>query len=360
MKRRLRAPLTGLVAAGISLGGCAIEAPPDPLKEETLAAGMDRVCVESNRAFEAFGAKGQEDAEIAIEHRDTAKVLRKLADRLEEPEVTRDAESQMEAFVGATRKVAGLDERIAEAAAKGEWQAMRAAQRERDAAQAWREGVAVSIGTSFCAERNMPEVQLTGTGPSEEIVFAEPANTVEQAARPLVRAWKGAKLAGTEQYGPIGQAEIVGPNDTRHPTYFVPSRSGRLNPFGRAIHEYGGLRPAPADNDADKAVNDVLASIRAGDARAFNATLADPHGPLRARKDGFAGIGPGNEPSEMVTLLRETGVVAQPLGRNVTWAFYLVPGTEMDTVLVLAHQPGAAPHYRLDAVYSVPGAVRNP
>lgn len=359
-KRRLRVPLTGLIAAGIAFGGCAIEAPPDPLKEETLAAGMDEICARTNQVFESFGIKGEDEAGIAAEHRDTAKVLRRLADDLEEPEVTRDAEPQLEAFVGATRKVANLDEKVAEAAARDDWRAMRAAQRERDAADAWRKGVAVSIGTHQCAERLPADVLLTGTGPSEEIEFAEPVNTVEQAARPLVRGWNGAKLAGTEQYGPVGQAEIVGPRGTRHPTYFIPTRSGRLYPFGRALHEYGGLRPAPADNDADEAVNDVLASIRAGDAKAFNATLADPDGPLRARKDGFAGIGPGGGPSELVTLLRETGVVAQPLGRNVTWAFYLVPGDEMDSVLVLAHQPGAGPHYRLEAIYSVPKRIRNP
>ncbi len=384
--RRLIAVLAALLATGAILAACG-GGDDKPLTSDTLAAGMDQVCTDFNPVWDDFGTRGLVNSGIRAEFESTAATRRDFADQLETLEAADSAQENLDAYIAVTRKLADEDEAIAKAAAADDTGAVNKAFGDQTPTFEERDELVEEIGLEVCGAPADAEVIPTETGPADDLAYAEPKNTIEEAADAYVTAATsgycqkinqqrhadsgaideagceqissvigGAEVLGTEGYGPVGQAEIESKDEVRYPTYFVEDLDGNLRYGGDAIHDSGGLRPAPEGNDAAETIGEAITAIREGDAEAFNAILVNDESPFVVKKDDFAEFGSGDYAESFIGDIREGDGAAEQLGINSTFAFHLFEGSEYDWVVALVHTPGSGKEYRFSGYYPIPKA----
>lgn len=382
--KKLAATLALLFAgfAFVACGGGEEEITPD-----NLAAAMDEVCAESNATFDDLGTRGLTNPALALEFEGMAEVRQSVVDDLNELNVNEEAQSELDEYIAASEETVAVDKQIAKAAADDDTAAVNEAFTAQEAAFARRDRISKRIGHEVCGQYVDIKVEETGTGPPDDLDYEEPKNTVEEAADRWLKAGysgscvalnrnrhtdageleidgceaasealKGATIAGVESYGPVGQAEIVGADGTHYPTFFVNDLDSVLRYAGDAIHDSGGLRPAPEDNDADATAEAVVNAIRDNDVPAFNATLPDESSLFVVKGDTFDTFSGGNYNPLFVKDIRDTDVEPVPLGLNSAYGYYFVEGSEYDWVVSLIHNPGAGGNYRFAGYYPIPKA----
>lgn len=378
------AVLLAVIVAGFSFAACGGNEPVTP---DTLAAAMDDVCTSANADFEAMGTRGLDLPGIASEYEGTAVVRQGVIDGLSGIDADQDAQKLLDSYVAASNKIVEQDKAIAKAAADGDQAAVNAAFGEQNSAFAERDTAAKEIGTKVCGQDVDIRVEPTGTAPPGDLKAVEPTNTVDAIAASYVKngaagdcaasnadrhtdagelsadqcksvqaALTGGKVAGTESYGPVAQAEIIGDQGMHLATYFVTDLDGNLRYGGDAIHDSGGLRPAPEGNDAEATAKETVTAIRDNDAAAFNATLTSTESPFKVKGDGFETFGSGKFVKDFVGDIRNGDAEPVQLGLNSTYGFYFLPGEKYDWVITMIHTPGIGGKYRFAGYYPVPKA----
>lgn len=375
-----------LLSAGAIFTACGGDSGDDPVTADNLVAVADDVCTENNRGFEELGVRGLTNPGIADEFEGTAKVRRQFVSAFEGIEIDDSVPAEWDEYIALTKKLAASDEAVAAAAEKNDDAAVGKAFEAQTALYEDRDKLAEKLGFEVCGRSPEIEVVESGTGPADDLVFAEPENTVEEAADTYLKAGisgdceafnaerhtdagklepaqceaaaqslKGGEVIATEQYGPVGVAEIVGAEDVHYATYFATDLDGQLRYAGDVINDGGGLRPATEGDDADANAAAAITALRDGDAMGFNEVLLDPeNSSLKAEKDGFSKIGEGDFGKQFITEIRKTGAESELLGKNASYAFYLVEGDEYDWVINLVHAPGAGNHYRMSGYFPIP------
>jgi hypothetical protein len=386
--KKLLLVLAVLFSAGAILAACGGDGDDAKVTADNLATVADEACAENNRAFDELGVRGLTNPGIAAEFEGTAQVRRQFVTSFEEIDVDESVPAEWDEYVELTADIAESDEAIAAAAEKNDDAAVADAFEAQSALYDKREELAGQLGFEVCGRTPEVTIEETGTGPAGDLAFTEPENTIEEAAGEYLEAGvkgdceafnaerhtdagtvdeqaceltaeslKGGEVAGTEQYGPVGVAEIVGADDVHYATYFVTDLDGDLKYAGDVINDSGGLRPATDGNDADETADAAIDALRDGDAEAFNAAISDPANSIfRQEKDGFDRIGEDEYGAPFVEDVRAGDAAPEPLGINATYAFYLVPGSEHDWVISLVHTPGLGNEYRFTGFFPVPAA----
>jgi hypothetical protein len=378
------AVLLALLASVFAVAACGSNNNPT-VTPDTLASAMDEVCTDTNADFEAMGTRGLTMDGIAAEFEGYAEVRQAVVDGFNELNTDDQAEPQLQKYIDASEQVIAQDKAIAKAAAEGDQKAMNEAFAAQTKAFNERDKVAKEIGTEVCGQTPEIKVEKTGTAPPSDLNVVEPKNTVEDAADNYIeatasgncglinanrhtdagdldeasckaagQALKGAKVIGTESYGPVAQAEILSGNGTHYPTYFVTDLDGNLRYGGDAIHDSGGLRPAPEGNDAEATAEATVNAIRDNDAAAFNETLAFEDSPFWIKGDTVEKFGEGAYNEEFIKDVKDGDADPIQLGLNSTWAFYFLEGSKYDWVLSFTHNPGIGGHYAFTGYYPIP------
>ncbi|MBN8867249.1 MAG: hypothetical protein J0H98_06820 [Solirubrobacterales bacterium] len=371
--------------AGFAVTACGSSNSNKEVTSDTLASAMDEVCTETNADFDSLGVRGLSNPAIALEFQGTAEVRQAVIDGFEELNVNDDAQAELDKYVAASEKIIAQDKAIAKAAEDGDQKAMGEAFAAQDAAFKERDKVAKELGTEVCGQTPDIKVEDTGTAPPSDLDAVEPKNTVEEAADQYLKdgisgdceainanrhtdagelaeescasvkkALVNGKVAGTESYGPVGQAEIVGNADIHLPTYFVTDLDGNLRYGGDAINDQGGLRPAPEGNDAQATAEATVQTIRDNDVDAFNATLPDSESAFFVKGGDVADFSDGKFTKEFVADIKDGDAEPVQLGLNSTWGFYFLEGSKYDWVMAMIHIPGLGGHYRFSGYYPVP------
>jgi len=352
---------------------------------DTLAAAMDGVCTDAQVDFESLGTRGTTNAQLALEFEGTQEVRQAVVDGLNELNLDDQAKKAIQPYIEASEKVVASDKAIAKAAAADDDAAVQQAFKQQNAAFNERDKAAKELGTKVCGQRVETEVVPTGTAPPADLDYAEPTNTIEEAADGYIKAFKdkdcakvnenrhtdageltdqicnqvavafkNATVKGTEQYGPVGQAEIVA-GGVNYPTFFVEDFDNILKYAGDTVNDQGGLRPAPEGNDAQESVDATFAAIRDNDAAAFDETLPDEDSGFNIKKDGeFDTFSDGKYNAPFVKDVRAGDENPIQLGLNSTWGFYYYPGSKNDWVVTAVHIPGLGGHYRFSGYWPVP------
>jgi len=351
---------------------------------DTLGGSLDAVCSEFTPTLDAFGTRGLTNPGLVAEFTDTAETRLALADAFAEIEADPADQADLDKYVSITREIAEGDKAIARAAKSGDSESVNAAFEDQNSSYAERDKLIRKLGLEVCGQPAAGEVEQTGTSPDESLIYAAPDNTVEEAVAAYLKAaesgdcaaineqrhedageaddttckaiagsLKGAKSIGTESYGPAGQAEIVGQDGTHYPTAFVEDLDGTMRYVSDAIHDSGGLRPAPDGNDAGESIVALTDAIREGDADAFNALLPDEESAFRVDEDDFEAFGSGEYADSFISDLRNDDG-SMMLGLNSTYGFYLLPGSIFDWVINLIHTPGSGAEYRFAGFYPIP------
>ncbi len=359
-----------------------------PLDRADLVSAADAICTDTNLRFDETGIRGVTNEGVLAEMTATSEIAGDTLEQLEALEVSEEAQSDWDAYLEQYRKTVATDESIVADAKNDDTEAVDAGFTKLSEDYTVRQKAAATVGLKVCSQDPDLKIEETGTGPADDVVYAEPGNTVEEAAKAWVSAIRsgdcakandarhtdageldaagckaagaalaGAEIVASEQYGPVGMAEIVAA-DVHYPTMFVEDLDGELRYGIDVVNDNGGLRPAPDGNDADETADAWLAAVREGDAEAFNATIFEPEreGSFKATEDDFKAIGQGEFGEGLVTAVRGSDAEVQPLGINANWAFYLVEGEEYDYVLNFVHSPGAGVEYRFSGYWPIPKA----
>lgn len=381
------AVLLTLLLAGFAIAACGSSSSNKEVTPDTLVAAMDEVCTDTTADFEALGTRGLTNAALAQEFEGTAEVRQAVVDGFNELNVDDEAQAQLDQYVAASEKVIASDKAIAKAAADDDDAAVGKAFEQQTKAFDERDAVAEKLGTEVCGKPTEIRVEPTNTAPPEDLAYAEPTNTIEDAAKGYAEAvesgdckainavrhtdageleaencdiakqqFKGARVVGTEQYGPAGQAEIVVDDGTHYATYFVEDLDGKLKYGGDAIHDQGGLRPAPEGNDSEAVANDVVGAIRDDDVDAFNATLPSTDSGFLVKGDSVDEFSDGKFTKDFLADVRATDDEPVQLGLNSTFGYYFLPGEKYDWVISTIHVPGIGGKYGLSGYYPVPKA----
>ncbi len=379
-------PLICLLAV-VPVAGCGggDGSPPEgPLAKAELAVAADEVCGAADARFATTGPRGVTNAGLAAEFENTTEIVAERQRGLEELEPKASVKADYERFLGAAAAVVAADRAVAEAAAADDQVGVDRAFGDLGRATARRDKAARDLGMKVCGGLPEPKVEETGTGPGEDVSFAEPRNTVEEALGDYLAAtesrdcgaindaehsdngtfsarvcgsvadgYAGAKVLATEQYGPAGAAEIVA-NAQPFTLHFVEDTDGVLRRGGDIVVDDGGLRPANEGIDADQVAADTVAAIRAGDAEAFNETLSVDDQSFEVEGGGFDAVGTGKTGDDLVEAIRrDEGAEPEPLGANQAYAFYLLDTEGKDFVLILVHEPGSRTAYRFRGFFPI-------
>lgn len=352
---------------------------------DNLASSMDQVCTDANADFEALGVRGLTNPQLALEFAGTAEVRQAVIDGFNELNLNDDAKAAIADYITASEKIIAQDKAIAKAAAADDTEAVNKAFAEQNKAFAERDKAAKELGTEVCGQKADIKVEPSGTEPPADLDYAEPKNTIEEAATDYLKgfksgncseinsnrhsdagqldaatckqvstALKNATVAGTEQYGPAGQAEIVAAG-THYATAFIEDLDGVLRYSGDSINDAGGLRPATEGNDSQETVDATIAAIRDNDGAAFNKTLPDKSSGFWLDKEGqFDTFSPGKYNKPFIADVRDSDSEPVQLGLNATFGFYYFEGSKNDWVLTTIHNPGIGSHYRFSGYWPVP------
>jgi len=379
------AALLAVLMSVFAVTACGSSSSNKEVTPDNLAASMDQVCTDAQSDFEALGTRGLTNPQLALEFEGTAEVRQAVIDGLNELNLNDEARKKIQPYIDASEQVVAQDKAIAKAAADDDTAAVNKAFTEQNKAFAKRDEAAKELGTEVCGQTADIKVEPSGTAPPEDLTYAEPKNTIEEAADDYVKAFqsgdcakvnanrhsdagvmddktcaqvsaafKNATVAGTEQYGPAGQAEIVA-GGTHYATSFIEDTDGILRYGGDAINDQGGLRPAPEGNDSQETIDATLAAIRDNDSAAFNETLPDEGSGFYLDKDGsFETFSVGKYNTAFVKDVRDTDTNPAQLGLNSTWGYYYLEGSKNDWVLTTIHIPGIGGHYRFSGYWPVP------
>ncbi|MGK2932460.1 MAG: hypothetical protein ACSLFD_06790 [Solirubrobacterales bacterium] len=389
MKKLLTAVALLMTFAAV-LTACGGSEDDGPLDQEALAAQADAICSETNLLYDDLGIRGISNTGVVAEMTGTTEIADgQLAD-LEELEVEADLQKDWDAYLSAVTEAVETDRQIVADAKADDTDAVNAGfEKLGGPIYEERQKIAKELGLEVCSNPDVPiETELTSTGPADDVTYAEPKNTVADAADAWVAATKSgncddinalfhvdagewdeatckatsknfadAEVVESEQYGPVGTAEIVA-SDTHYPTMFVEDLDGDLKTTVSVVHDSAGLRPAPEDNDADETAAAAVTALADGDAEVLTATVFEPdeEGSFKETEDGFTSIGSGKFGPAFVKDVQDERPEPQPLGINATWAFYLVEGSENDWVINLVHNPGAGGNYKFAGYWPVPKA----
>lgn len=377
--------LLAVFMSAFVVAACGSSSDDEQITTETLAAAMDEVCTERNPDFDAMGTRGLNNPGMAVEFEASAEIRQSVVDGFRELNVDDEAQAELDKYIAASEKIIAQDKEVAKAAAADDTDAVNLAFATQSKAFEERDEIAGELGTEVCGQTVEIKVEPTGTAPPEDLVYAEPKNTIEAAADEYVAAakagnckavnanrhtdageleaenceilkgqFKGAEVAGTEQYGPVGQAEIVSGEGVHYPTYFVEDLDGMLRYGGDAIHDSGGLRPAPDGNDAQETADAVFKALREGDVEAFNETLPDEESAFFVEGESLDSFSEGEFNEAFVSDVKDSGAAPIQLGLNSTFGFYFLEGSEYDWVMTLIHIPGSGADYRLSGYFPIP------
>lgn len=381
------AALLAVLVTGFAIVACG-SSEEEQVTPDTLAAAMDEVCTETTPAFEDLGTRGLTNPALALEFEGSAEVRQLVLDGFDEIDANDEAQAQLDEYIAASEKVIDSDKAIAEAASQDDDAAVTKAFQQQTKAFDERDAIAEELGTEVCGQATEIKVVPTETGPPEDLTFAEPTNSVEDAAKEYAEAvesgdceainavrhtdagelpeenckiakqqFKGARIVGTEQYGPAAQAEIVAEDGTHFATYFVEDlEDGKLRYGGDAIHDQGGLRPAPEGNDSQEVANATVAALRDDDVEAFNATLPTKDSGFFVEGDSVDTFSDGDYAKDFLADVRANDEEPVQLGLNSTFGFYFLPGEKYDWVIATIHVPGVGGKYGLSGYYPVPKA----
>ena len=389
MKKLLTA-VALLMSFAAVLSACGGGEDEGPLDKEALVAQADAICTDTNLLYDDLGIRGISNTGVESEMTGTIEIAEDQLADLEALEVESDLQEDWDAYIAAVREAVESDRQILADAKADDTDAVNAGF-EKLAGPIYekRQKIAGELGLEVCSNPDIPVAsEKTETGPADDVTYAEPKNTVEEAAESWLAAinsgdcakinalfhsdaggWDAAtckatsdnfadaKIVESEQYGPAGTAEFV-TNETHYPTMFVEDLDGDLKFAMSVVHDSGGLRPAPDENDAHKTAQAALDALADGDAEAFNSTIFEPEGEgsFKQTEDDFESIGSGEYGAAFVKDVRNGSSELQPLGINSTWSFYLVEGTKNDWVVDLVHEPGAGGHYKFAGFFPVPKA----
>ena len=377
------AALFVVLVSGFAFVACGGE---EEITPDNLASAMDEVCSDAQADFDAMGTRGITNPQLALEFEGTAEVRQGIVDEFNDLNLNEEAQAAIEPYVTASEEIIATDKAIAKAAAEDDTQAVNAAFTEQNQAFTERDAAAKELGVEVCAQPVDIETSESGTAPPEDLETAELKNTIEEASDGYLAAFqktdcvainrnrhtdagemefpqcelasqnlKGGNVAGTESYGVAGVAEVVGGDGTHYPTFFIQDFDGNLRYAGDSIHDSGGLRPAPEDNDSQDSVDAALAAIRDNDAEAFNETLPDESSGFWLEKPGeFETFSEGNYNEAFVKDVRGSDAEPVQLGLNAAFGFYLLDGTENNWVLTTIHTPGTGANYRFSGYWPVP------
>lgn len=352
---------------------------------ENLASSMDQVCSDAEADFDSLGTRGLTNPQLVLEFEGTSEVRQAVIDGLNELNLNDEAKTEIQPYIDASEKVVASDKAVIKAASEDDTAAVTKAFKQQTAAFAERDEAAKDLGTKVCGQQLKTEVEPTGTEPPADLAYAEPKNTIEEAADGYVAAIKAgdcakinenrhsdagemddatckqvsggfqnATVQGTESYGPVGQAEVVAAG-TNYPTFFVEDQDHVLRYGGDAVNDNGGLRPAPEGNDSQDTVDAAFAAIRDNDGAAFNQTLPDESSGFWLKDDGeFDSFSDSKYNKPFVKDVREGDGDPVQLGLNSTFGFYYYEGTDNDWVVTTVHIPGLGGHYRFSGYWPVP------
>jgi len=379
------AALFAVLATGLVAVACGSD--EEKVTPETLAAAMDEVCTETNPAFDDLGTRGLDNPGLVLEFEGSADVRREMVAGFEEIDADAEARKQLDEYIAATQKIIESDEAIVGAAGKGDDAAVNEAFEEATVAIEKRDAIAGEIGTKVCGKPADIKVVATETAPPEDLEYARPGNTIEDAADSFVTAIRSGKCArinatrhtdageldgkscqaladrlgtgeveGTEQFGPAGQAEIVAGDGTRYAFYFANDLDGNLRYGGDAIHDQGGLRPAPDVNDSQAVADAVVSALRNDDVEAFNATLPSEETGFHVKGDSVDSFSKSDFVKPFLADVRATDQEPVQLGLSAAFGFYFLPGEENDWLIATIHKPGAGGKYAFSGYYPIPKA----
>lgn len=360
-----------------------------PLDSAALVEQADSICDDANTAFNRGGNRGLTNASIVAEMEYTNQVVGNRQAEFEALEVSEDLQADWGAFVKASGEQEAANAEVIAAARKDDTEGVGAAFAKSDKVGAERTKAAEKLGFKVCGQVPVYETEPTGTGPAADLLYAKPKNTIEEAADAYIKAvgsgdcaaqttvehsdngevsrdvcaavtrsFKGAGVIGTEQYGPAGVAEIKSRSGGVFTLQFVQDTDGLLKHGGDLINDGVGMRPANEDNDADATAAAVVDGLRSGSADQFNATLYDGgQSAFFVKENGFKTIGTGPTGSQLVADVRAGGsAMAEPLGINQAYAFYLLDANGRSYVLSLAHYPGDGSKYLFASYFPIPTA----
>ncbi|MCB0861808.1 MAG: hypothetical protein KDB66_01180 [Solirubrobacterales bacterium] len=378
------AVLLALLASVFAVTACGSSKNPT-ITPDTLASAMDEVCTDTNADFEALGTRGLTMPAIAAEFQGYAEVRQAVIDGFDELNTDDDAKKELQPYIDASEKVVAQDKTIAKAAAENDQKAMNQAFAAQGAAFNERDKAARELGTKVCGQPADIKVEPTGTAPPDDLDAYQPKNSVDDAVAKYIKAAQSgncglinanrhtdagdldepncasvqkslanAKVAGTESYGPVAQAEIVGADGTHFTSYFVTDLDGNLRYGGDAIHDQGGLRPAPEGNDSQATAEATVQAIRDDDAAAFNETLPFEDSPFWIKGEKVDKFGDGEYNAEFIKDIKDGDAEPVQLGLNSAWGFYFLEGSKYDWVISTIHIPGVGGKYRFSGYYPIP------
>ncbi len=381
------AALLAVILSAFAFAACGSSNSNPEVTPDNLAASMDKVCTDAEQDFEAMGTRGLTNPQLVKEFEGVAVVRQAVVDGFNELNLNEEAKAEIQPYVAASEEIITADKAIAKAASEDDTKALNAAFAEQGKAFAKRDQAAKEIGTEVCGTQVETEVEPSGTEPPEDLAYPEPTNTVEEAADGYLATMKQgdcaginsnrhsdageldpqacqqvssslakATVAGTESYGPVGQAEIVA-GGVNYPTFFVEDMDNVLRYGGDAINDNGGLRPAPEGNDSQETVDATFAAIRDNDAAAFNDSLSDESSAFQLKEgadvDTFSD---GTYAKSFLADVRAGDAEPVQLGLNSTFGFYFYEGSENDWVLTTVHVPGIGGDYGFSGYWPVPKA----
>lgn len=381
------AALFALILSAFTLAACGSNNSNPEVTPDNLASSMDQVCSDAEQDFEAMGTRGLTNPQLVREFEGTAVVRQAVVDGFNELNLTDEAKAELQPYVEASEEVIASDKAIAKAASEDDTQALNAAFAQQGKAFQKRDEAAKKIGTEVCGAPVKTEVEPSGTEPPDDLSYAQPSNTVEDAADDYLKAMKAgdcaginanrhsdagemnpatckqvssllanATVAGTESYGPVGQAEIVA-KGVNYPTFFVEDTDNVLRYGGDAINDNGGLRPAPEGNDSQDTIDATFAAIRENDAAAFNDALSDEGSAFQLKEGAdVESFSDGKYSKSFVADVRDGEGEPVQLGLNSTYGFYFYEGSDNDWVLTTIHVPGIGGDYGFNGYWPVPKA----
>jgi len=374
-----------LLTSMFAVAACGSSDSDPEVTPENLASAMDEVCQNNDAAFTNLGTRGLTNAAIALELTGFAEARQLTVDELDGLNTNDEARTELDKYLVASEGIITADQAIVKAAESGEDEAVNKAFDEQGKAFDARDKVANELGLEFCGQVREIELEKTGTAPPEDLNYAEPTDTIEQAADAYLASvqagncnklrhtdagemkpadcnaakasFKGAKIVETEQYGPVGVAEFVTADGTHIPTVFINDVDDEFRFASDAVHDFGGLRTAPEDNDADQTVDELFKAIQDDDVEAFNAVLPDSDGGFYIEgSDTVDDFSDGEYSDAFLKDVRSGDSEPVQLGINAAFAFYFLEGSENDWVIQLIHAPGGGSHYAFQGYYPIPKA----
>lgn len=353
---------------------------------DNLTAAMDEVCAESDRRFADLGTYGMNNEGLAAEFNGLVEERQASLEDLQGLNLDENAQAEFDKYVAALEDAIAANQAVADAAEAGDDDAVNEAFKEMEAVFAKRDKVADEMGLEVCGQATEVEVEATGTAPPEDLEYAEPKDTVDDAAAAYLAAikagdcdaindlwhtdageaspeiceaietdFKGARLQGTEPYGPVGAAQYESADERYFLVNFAVDLDGEMRYIGEAIQSYGGLRPAPENNDADQTIEDLVAAIRDDDGKAFNATLPDQTGGFVLKEgDPVKNFSDGEFAQDFIGDVKSGDTEPVQLGINAAFAYYFLEGSEYDWAINLIHAPGSGAKYRFSGYFPLP------